>query len=198
MKRADVLIAGVGGQGIILASEIMALAAMKEGLDVKKAEVHGMSQRGGSVVSTLRYAEKIHSPLIKSGTADILLGFEKLEAYRMAPAVRPDGVIIVNDQEIYPITVASGKAKYPEDLYEKLSATGRKIIKIDAYKIAQELGELRAVNVVILGALASQLDLAKESWIEAIKERVPAKAMEVNLQAFERGWQVGKSGVQKK
>lgn len=195
MKKADVLIAGVGGQGIILASEIIALSAMKEGLDVKKAEVHGMSQRGGSVVSTLRYGEKVFSPLIKSGTADILLGFEKLEAYRTALAVKPDGVIIVNDQEIYPITVASGKAKYPQNLDQLLVQTGRKVIKIDAYNIAKELGEVRAVNVVILGALASQLDLSKESWLSAIKERVPKKAVEVNLKAFQKGWEVGEKQV---
>jgi len=195
VKKADVLIAGVGGQGIILASEIIALSAMKEGLDVKKAEVHGMSQRGGSVVSTLRYGEKVFSPLIKSGTADILLGFEKLEAYRTAQAVKPDGVIIVNDQEIYPITVASGKAKYPQNLDQLLAQTGRKVIKIDAYNIAKELGEVRAVNVVILGALASQLDLSRESWLSAIKERVPKKAVEVNLKAFQKGWEVGEKQV---
>jgi len=196
MKSADVLIAGVGGQGIILASEIMALAALKEGLDVKQAEVHGMSQRGGSVVSTLRYGEKVHSPLIMAGTADILLGFEKLEAYRMAEAVKPNGVIIVNDQEIYPITVASGKEKYPENLEELLKGTGRKIVIINAFRIAEDLGEVRAVNVVVLGALASQLDLSKESWLSAVQEKVPPKTVQVNLKAFERGWEQGEAQTQ--
>jgi len=182
-KTTNVFIAGVGGQGIILASEILSDAALAKGLDVKKSEVHGMAQRGGSVVSHVRFGEEVHSPVITAGEADLLISFEKMEALRWVQAVAPDGKIIVNTQEIVP----SGQEVYPKDIDAQMDERAPGTLRIDALKLAKEAGHIRAVNVVMLGAMSRFLDFSDEEWKAAIEARVPKKTIEINLKAFELG-----------
>ena len=189
-KKWDIMITGCGGQGILLASEIIAEAAMLEGYDIKKADVHGMAQRGGSVISTVRIADKVYSPLIKYGDADILLAFELLEGYRVSKYVRDDGVFIVNTQRINPMPVASGREKYPEGLEDKIKCNAGRVVFLNALDIAKELGNFRAVNVVMIGVLSRFIDLKLDSWKKAIERLVPAKHLELNMKAFEKGREV--------
>jgi len=184
------LLAGVGGQGTILASDVLSEVALAAGFDVKKSEVHGMAQRGGSVNTHVRWdAERVYSPLIGLGEADVLLVFEEAEALRYAEYLKPGGAAIVNRQIIEPITVTSGGAHYPTEdevraLYKDLAG---RFHLIPGSAIAEEMGNARAGNVVLLGALSTLLDVPADTWLEVIEERVPAKYVELNRQAFLRG-----------
>ncbi len=189
-QRYNFLLAGVGGQGTILASNVLAEVGLAAGYDVKKSEVHGMAQRGGSVNTHVRWdAEKVYSPLVGRGEADILLVFERAEALRYADFLRPGGVAIVNDHTIEPITVTSGGAHYPtdEELRAVLSSLTERFYLIPGTAVAQELGNARAANVVLLGAFSTFVDVPPETWLQVIEGRVPPKYVELNRQAFLRG-----------
>jgi indolepyruvate ferredoxin oxidoreductase, beta subunit len=183
----SVVLAGVGGQGILLASEIVARAAMIAGFDVKTNEVHGMAQRGGSVIAQIRYGSEVHSPLVPAGAARVLGSFEKVEALRFAYYLAPDGLAVVSTQEIVPVTVSSGSTRYPEDTEQRLRAVFPRLIAFDAQALALEAGDSRAANVVILGALSSGLELPADAWREAIKGCVKPRFVDMNMQAFEKG-----------
>ncbi len=188
MKTFNIVIVGVGGQGVILASKIISNAALEAGLDVKQSEVHGMSQRGGSVISHVRIGEKVHSPLVTEGEADVVLAFEKLEALRYSHWVKSDGKIIYADTKINPSTVVAGLAKYPENVDEELNNLDCEVIKIDAVNLAKKAGNVKAVNTVLVGALSSLLKgIDKDTWKEVVKKSVPQKVVDVNLKAFELG-----------
>ncbi|MBO4894085.1 MAG: indolepyruvate oxidoreductase subunit beta [Clostridia bacterium] len=184
----SVMIVGVGGQGTLLASRILGAALLNSGFTVKLSEVHGMSQRGGSVVTYVKYGEEIASPIIEKGEADIILAFEQLEAARWLEYMKPDGQVIVNTQKIDPMSVVIGDAVYPDGVIEAIEATGAKVLAFDALPIANEAGSSKAVNVVLIGAMAKYTDIPKETWIDAVKECVPAKFLDLNLKAFELGY----------
>ena len=189
-ETKNIMIVGVGGQGTLLTSRILGGITVENGYDVKLSEVHGMAQRGGSVVTYVRYGEKVTEPIVEEGQADVLIAFEKLEALRYAHFLKKDGVIIVNDQKIDPMPVVTGVAKYPEGIIEHLSEK-YKVISVDAQKEALELGNSRVFNVIILGGAASKMDFEKEQWIEVIKKKVPPKTIDINVKAFERGYEIG-------
>jgi indolepyruvate ferredoxin oxidoreductase beta subunit len=193
MKSINFLLAGVGGQGTLLASSVLAEVGWRAGYDVKKAEAHGMSQRGGSVTSHVRWGAEVHSPLIGAGEVDVLLVFEKVEALRSLAMLRPGGTLIVNDQAIEPISVTSGGAAYPDDAHLRQVVAGvtDDVSWVPGVQIAEELGDSRAANLVLLGALSARLDVPAELWLAVIAERVPAKSLALNCQAFERGRQHG-------
>lgn len=182
-----IMIVGVGGQGTLLASRILGNTVINEGYDVKVSEVHGMSQRGGSVCTYVKYGEKVYSPIIDRGEADIILAFEMLEAYRAMPYLKTGGKMIVNTQEIDPMPVITGAMECPENIENKLS---EKIdVKfVDALSLAEEAGNFKAVNVVLIGVMAKSTDIPYEKWVETIKNTVPAKFLDVNLKAFELGY----------
>ncbi len=182
-----VLFAGVGGQGIILAGELLAEAALAAGLDVKKSEVHGMAQRGGSVISHVRFGELVRSPLIPEGEADFLVAFEEMESLRYLHLLRKDGVLIINRQRIYPLAILLGKETYPDDLLESLRDLPLRLHYVDGQGLAREAGNPRTVNLAVLGALAAHLPFSEEHWSEVIRRRVPARFVEVNEAAFRRG-----------
>ena len=184
----NLMIVGVGGQGTLLASRLLGYIMTSEGLDVKVSEVHGMSQRGGSVVTYVKAGKTVNSPIITEGEADIILAFEQLEAARWIKYLKKQGKIILNTQKIMPMPVVTGTAKYPENVIEALNDTDAEIISLDALKLAEEAGSSKAVNVVLIGVLAKNTDIAKEKWIEAIKATVPPKFLEMNLKAFELGY----------
>ena len=186
-KTVNIMLAGVGGQGVLLASEVISKSALKEGFDVKKSEVHGMAQRGGSVVSNVRFGKKVYSPLIAEGEADILLAFEKLEALRWLNYLKEDGIIITNTQRIDPLPVANGKVDYPEDVMDRLESSGHKIINVDALTLAREAGTQKAINTVLLGALVNYTDMSAEVFEEVIKANVPKKTIDINTKAFKSG-----------
>jgi indolepyruvate ferredoxin oxidoreductase, beta subunit len=185
----NVLLTGVGGQGTITASQVLAQACLLSGWEVKKSEIHGMSQRGGSVESHVRFAPEgaVHSPTIPDGEVDVLIGFELLEGLRALPQVRPSGLIVVDPRRIVPLTVTLGQAPYPEDAVEQLRASGRRTRIIAATREALELGEVRAANIILVGAASSDLGLSQESLQEAIRLTVKPAALEINLRAFARG-----------
>ena len=187
MSTTKIMIVGVGGQGTLLASRILGNAVINEGYDVKLSEVHGMSQRGGSVVTYVKYGEKVFSPIIGEGEADIVLAFELLEAYRALPYLKRGGKIIVNDQRINPMPVITGAAKYPEDILGKLSENVD-LTHVDALSIADKAGNIKAVNVVLIGIMAKNTSIPYDVWIKTIKETVPPKFLEVNLKAFDAGY----------
>ncbi len=187
MNKLNILIVGVGGQGTLLASRILGTVALKMNFDVKVSEVHGMSQRGGSVVTYVKFGEKVYSPLVEKGEADLIMAFENLEALRAIDYLAKDGKMIINEQEINPMPVIIGKAKYPENIIDTLKKEHR-IYSLDALKIAQECGNLKAVNTVLIGVMARLMGVDKEIFVEAIHEVVPAKVLEVNLKAFEEGY----------
>ena len=189
-ETKNIMIVGVGGQGTLLTSRILGGITVENGYDVKLSDVHGMAQRGGSVVTYVRYGEKVTEPIVEEGQADVLIAFEKLEALRYAHFLKKDGVIIVNDQKIDPMPVVTGVAKYPEGIIEHLSEK-YKVISVDAQKEALELGNSRVFNVIILGVAASKMDFEKEQWIEVIKKKVPPKTIDINVKAFERGYEIG-------
>ncbi|MBN1348110.1 indolepyruvate oxidoreductase subunit beta [candidate division KSB1 bacterium] len=183
----NVVFCGVGGQGIIVASDILSDVALSAGFDVKKSEVHGMAQRGGSVISQVRFGEKVYSPLISKGGADIIVAFEKLEALRYLDYLRPGGSIFINDQEIIPLTVFSGEIEYPKNIAERCRTSGADVFPVQGIQIAEVLGNSRALNVVMLGALSGCLDFSDKQWLEAIRKRIPAKYHELNENAFLAG-----------
>ncbi len=184
----NIMIVGVGGQGTLLSSRILGNVFTSQGYDVKVSEVHGMSQRGGSVVTYVKYSSRVASPIIEKGEADIILAFEKLEALRSSEYLKKDGILIVNTQEIEPMPVITGAVSYPDEIISKLRAQGRNVLEIDALKFAEEAGNAKAINVVLIGALAKSTSIPKETWLEAIKQTVPAKFLEINLKAFELGY----------
>ena len=184
----SVIIVGVGGQGTLLASRLLGNAMMNEGYDVKVSEVHGMSQRGGSVVTYVRFGDKVFSPVIEQGEADIVLAFEQLEAARFLPWLKKDGTVVVNTQQIDPMSVVIGTAQYPQGLVESIKAQGAKVLAFNALSLAEQAGSVKAVNVVLIGAMAKHLDLGKETWLKAIEETVPKKFLELNKKAFELGY----------
>ncbi|MBM7624420.1 indolepyruvate oxidoreductase subunit beta [Sporohalobacter salinus] len=186
-NTTNIMLAGVGGQGILLASEVISKAALKEGFDVKKSEVHGMAQRGGSVVSNVTYGEKVYSPLIAKGEADLLLGFEPLEALRWGYYLKSDGAIITNTQRIDPLPVAAGKIEYPDNVIDRLKTIGQQVISFDALQLARDLGNQRVVNTILIGKFANFSDISNGSFKEIIAENVPPKTVELNLKAFEVG-----------
>ena len=184
----SILIVGVGGQGTLLASRLLGGAMMDQGYDVKVSEVHGMSQRGGSVETYVRYGDKVYSPLISLGEADILLAFEQLEAARFLPYLKAGGRVVVNTQKMDPMPVVAGNMQYPDGLIEKIRAQGADVLAIDALSLAEQAGSAKAVNVVLIGALAKRLDTDKEIWLRTIEKTVPPKFIEMNKKAFELGY----------
>jgi indolepyruvate ferredoxin oxidoreductase beta subunit len=192
MSNLNIMIVGVGGQGTLLASRVLGNVALKMQWDVKVSEVHGMSQRGGSVVTYVKMGPKIYSPLVEKGEADVILAFEKLEAFRWADYLKSDGQMLINDQRIDPMPVIIGKAKYPERITETLAAKAPGTIAIDALKIAKKCGNIKAVNIVLLGFLAKSAPIPKPVWLEAIREVVPLKVLDVNMKAFEAGYGISK------
>ncbi|SHO51835.1 indolepyruvate oxidoreductase subunit beta [Desulfopila aestuarii] len=183
----NILFSGVGGQGILLASEITALGLLGAGFDVKKSEVHGMAQRGGSVTAQLRYGKKVYSPLIEPGCADIQVAFEMMEAVRYLPYLHKGSKVVVNTQRILPPAVATGKAVYPEGLVEQLTERGIEVVPVDAFDIALSVGEVRTANVVLVGAMAAFMPVDGAIFEEAIRTRVPERFLEVNLKAYRAG-----------
>ncbi|TYP00326.1 indolepyruvate ferredoxin oxidoreductase beta subunit [Geothermobacter ehrlichii] len=183
----NIYLVGVGGQGILLASEILSEALMLAGHDVKKAEVHGMAQRGGSVVSHVRFGSRVYSPIIPEGEGDILFGFELLETYRHLHFLRPDGRVIVNDLRILPPGVNLGLQEYPDAIAERISEAFADTTIVDAASLATKAGSERAANTVLLGALSRRLELDEAIWRQAITHMVPEKFRELNLRAFELG-----------
>jgi len=181
------MIVGVGGQGTLLASRILGNTVINEGFDVKVSEVHGMSQRGGSVVTYVKYGDEVYSPIIGKGEADIILAFEMLEAYRALPYLKKGGKIIVNTQEIDPMPVITGAMEYPQDIAKTLAAKAD-ITFVNALELAEKAGNFKAVNVVLIGVMAKSTDIAYEKWVETIKQTVPPKFLEVNLAAFDLGY----------
>lgn len=183
----NIMIVGVGGQGTLLASRILGKVAIKAGYDVKISEVHGMSQRGGSVTTYVKYSDRVYSPIIDKGEADIILAFEMLEALRAVPFLKIGGKMIANTQRMDPMPVITGAMEYPEDIEKRISERVN-FQAVDALALAGEAGNIKAVNVVLIGILAKSTDVAKEIWLEAIKQTVPEKLLEVNLKAFEKGY----------
>lgn len=188
MADTGVLIVGVGGQGTLLSSRILGEVALRSGLDVKVSEVHGMAQRGGSVVTHVRFGEKVYSPLVGMGQADYILAFEKLEALRWAGYLKKGGTIISNVHEIPPIPVTLGLQEYPGNIREKLEHIAETFM-VDAGRIASDCGSVKAVNVVLLGVLAGRLDFDKGLWLKVIEESVPPKTVRINIEAFGRGYE---------
>ena len=190
-KTTNLLLAGVGGQGVILATYALSEAALAEGYDVKQNDVVGMSQRGGSVMSHLRFGEKVSSPLVTQGAADILLSFELVEALRYINWLKPGGLLIYNDMRINPAPVAAGLASYPSDVKERIEASWDRTLAVDAAALATEAGNAKAANMALLGALAGCLPFDDATWQEVVKKVVPPKTIEANLKAFEAGRAVG-------
>ena len=187
MTSKNIMIVGVGGQGTLLTSRILGKLAIDAGYDVKLSEVHGMAQRGGSVVTFVRYGDKVNEPIVEEGQADVLIAFERLEALRYLHFLKKDGVVIVNDWRIDPITVVTGVAAYPEDVIETLKEKRRAIV-VEATAEAKKLGAPKAFNIIVLGAAAKHMGFEKEDWLRVIETTVPPKTIEVNKQAFEIGY----------
>ncbi|MCF8057395.1 MAG: indolepyruvate oxidoreductase subunit beta [Desulfocapsa sp.] len=183
----NILFSGVGGQGILLASEVTAYALLSAGYDAKKSEVHGMAQRGGSVTAQLRYGDKVYSPLIEPGKADILISFEMMEAARYLPYLHKESKVIVNTQQIKPPSVAMGQVPYPADVLDVISAKGIRVVTVDAFDIARDAGEVKAANVVMVGAMSAFLPMDAEVYENIINTRIPERFREVNLKAFAAG-----------
>ena len=183
----SVMLVGVGGQGTLLASRILGNVLLSQGYDVKVSEVHGMSQRGGSVVTYIKYGEEVYSPVIEKGEADLIVSFEELEAARWLPYLKKGGRIITNTQQINPMPVIIGSASYPENILDKIRAAGADLIAVDALSLAEEAGSPRAVNVVLMGVLSRLTDIPEEAWQTALEQCVPPKALEINKKAFALG-----------
>ena len=184
MDTYNIMIVGVGGQGSLLASKLLGRLLMNEGYDVKVSEVHGMSQRGGSVVTYVRYGDKVYSPVIDRGQADIIVAFELLEAARALGFLAPGGQIVTNTQRIDPMPVITGAAEYPMDLVGKMQVAGAKVDAIDALSLAEEAGSSRAVNIVLMGRLVSYFPFSRDAWIKALEETVPERFLDLNRRAF--------------
>jgi indolepyruvate ferredoxin oxidoreductase, beta subunit len=188
MNKTDILIVGVGGQGTILTGRVIAALAMAEGLDVKTAETHGMAQRGGSVITHVRIAEKVYSPLIPLGGGDILLSFEKLEALRWLPFLSTAGTVIVNTQELEPLPVLTGKQKYSAEILEEIEGKVARLIAVDALSMEPVTENPRMVNTFLLGILARIMPYEKDKWLRVMEQEIKAKLVEINKKAFEAGW----------
>ena len=188
MDTKNIMIVGVGGQGTLLASKMLGFVLLQQGYDVKVSEVYGMSQRGGSVVTYVRYGKKVYSPVIDKGEADVIISFEKLEAARWLEFLKKDGTIITNTQEVEPMPVITGAAAYPENLIEKMQAAGAKVDAKDFLSIAQEAGSAKAVNIALMGRLSTYFpEISDEQWQDAIEKIVPPKFLDLNKKAFEAG-----------
>ena len=188
METKNIMIVGVGGQGTLLASKLLGYVLLKQGYDVKVSEVHGMSQRGGSVVTYVRFGEKVYSPVIDKGEADVIISFEKLEALRWIEFLKKDGRIITNTQEVDPMPVITGAAQYPENIIEKMENAGAKVDAKDFLSLANEAGSSKAVNIALMGRLSTYFsEIPDEEWQKAIDALVPAKFIELNRKAFELG-----------
>jgi len=188
MNTKTILICGVGGQGVLTASDLLSDVLLEAGRNVKKSEVHGMSQRGGDVLCTVRFGQEVFSPISALGEASYLLAFEKLEALRHINSLRPDGIVLANDFVWEPVPVAAGFEQYPEGIEETLKKYAREVVMIPATRLALELGNERATNVILIGLLASRTDIAKEIWMRVVERKVPPKSVDLNLKAFEKGY----------
>ena len=187
METKNIMIVGVGGQGSLLASKLLGHLLLSRGYDVKVSEVHGMSQRGGSVVTYVRCGDKVYSPVIDRGEADFIVSFEVLEAARWMPYLKKGGRIVTNIQQIDPMPVITGAAVYPENLVEQMKAAGAAVDALDCLKLAKEAGSAKAVNIVLLGRLSHYFDIPREEWLASLEANVPAKLLELNKKAFELG-----------
>lgn len=187
MAAKNIMIVGVGGQGTLLTSRILGGLATSAGYDVKLSEVHGMAQRGGSVVTFVRYGEKVAEPIVEEGQADVIIAFERLEALRYAHFLKPDGALIINDWRIDPMPVVIGAAQYPENIIENLSKE-HKVYTVNATEESRKLGNPRVFNLIVLGIAAQHMDFTKEQWYDVIERTVPPKTIEINKQAFETGY----------
>lgn len=187
MKTKNIMIVGVGGQGTLLTSRILGGLALKAGYDVKLSEVHGMAQRGGSVVTFVRYGEKVYEPIVEEGQADVLIAFERLEALRYKHFLKKEGVLVVNDFRINPMSVVIGASKYPENIIKDLGIDN-KVYSVDATEESKKLGNLRVFNIIVLGVAAQFMDFTKDDWLEVIGNTVPPKTIEINQAAFELGY----------
>lgn len=183
----NIMIVGVGGQGSLLASKLLGHLLLQEGYDVKVSEVHGMSQRGGSVVTYVRFGDKVYSPIIDRGEADVIVSFEKLEAVRYLEYLKEGGIIVTNTQEVDPMPVITGAMNYPENLIEKVQAMGIRVDAMDCLTLAEQAGSSKAVNIVLMGRLSKYFDIPVANWKQAITECVPKKFVELNLKAFDLG-----------
>jgi len=184
----SIILVGVGGQGTITTSSILSKGLIEKGLDVKMSEIHGMSQRGGTVVTQIKYGDKVYSPIIGNAEADLIVSFEKLEALRALPYLKEGGTIVTDEREIFSMPVLTGAAVYPADALEKIKAAGVNLVVVKAAQAAQELGNVKAQNIVLLGALVKQLGLGGIDWKRIISESFPEKLVELNLRAFDAGY----------
>lgn len=191
METKNIIIVGVGGQGSLLASKILGHLLLSQGYDVKVSEVHGMSQRGGSVITYVRFGEKVFSPVVDLGEADFIVSFEILETARWLSYLKTDGQIVTNTQQIDPMPVITGAAKYPENLVEKMKSKGFKVDAMDCLELAKKAGSQKAVNIVLLGRLSHYFDIPEEAWQKSLEENVPSKFLELNKKAFELGKRAG-------
>ncbi len=187
METKSIMIVGVGGQGSLLASRLLGNVLLAQGYDVKVSEVHGMSQRGGSVVTYVKYGDKVYSPVVEKGEADAVISFEMLEAARCLPYLKKGGHLITSTQQIDPMPVITGTAQYPEDLAGKIKAAGVDLVAVDALALAEQAGTAKASNVVLMGVFASLTDFPEELWQSALEQCVPPKFLELNKKAFELG-----------
>jgi indolepyruvate ferredoxin oxidoreductase, beta subunit len=187
MKTVNISLVGVGGLGILLTSDLLAKTAALAGMDVKKSEIHGMAQRGGSVISQVRYGDKVHSPIVHEGASDLLVSFERMEALRWRHLLAPGGRALINDIDMTPVTVSSGLQPGVPDMQERLEREYPDAVYFDAMTIAAEIGNQRCMNMVIAGALSNMTPFGEELWLEAMRSRIPAKLLELNMTAFKRG-----------
>jgi indolepyruvate ferredoxin oxidoreductase beta subunit len=186
-QTKNIMIAGVGGQGSLLASKLLGRLLLNEGFDVKVSEVHGMSQRGGSVVTYVRYGTRVHSPIVDAGEADFIISFELLEAARWLGCLKPGGTVIANTQKLSPMPVITGAAEYPAELEQKIEALGVTLDAFDALALAHDAGSPKAVNLVLMGRLSRYFPFSEEAWLNAVRESVPPKFLEMNRRAFALG-----------
>lgn len=186
----SIILVGVGGQGTITTSSILSKGLIEKGYDVKMSEIHGMSQRGGTVVTQIKYGDKVYSPIIGEGEADLIVSFEKVEALRALPYLKEGGTIVTDDREIFPMPVLTGAAEYPSDAIRHLREAGIRVVVVEAARTAQELGNVRAQNIVLLGALVRQMELEDTDWKAIIAGSFPEKLAELNIRAFEAGCQM--------
>jgi indolepyruvate ferredoxin oxidoreductase beta subunit len=189
-EQGNILFCGVGGQGILLASEVTAYSLLAVGMEARKSEVHGMAQRGGSVTAQLRYGAKVYSPLISVGEADIVVSFEMMEAARYLPYMHKDTKVIVNTHKIYPPAVATGKMEYPENVLDELTSQNIHVKELDAFAIASQVGEVRAVNIVMVGVLSTYLPIEEQVFLDVMNKRIPERFRDVNIKAFQEGRKV--------
>ncbi len=187
METKNIMIVGVGGQGSLLASKLLGHLFLSQGMDVKVSEVHGMSQRGGSVVTYVRFGDRVYSPVIDQGEADFIVSFELLEAARWLPWLKKGGRIVTNTQQIDPMPVITGAAEYPQELVEKMKSLGVEVDAMDCLSLAEKAGSVKAVNIVLLGRLSQYFDIPEESWIASLTANVPEKLLDINKKAFALG-----------